>query len=451
MGGDFGPRVIVPALVASLRKHSGVSALLFGDQQKLAAEISHCKDSSVLARIHVRHCEAVVSGDDKPSTVLRHKRDSTMGLAVKAVAEGDAKACISAGNTGALMALGLVFLKTLPGISRPAICTTFPTSQGRSYMLDLGANLECSPQQLHQFALLGSLTAQALDGIVEPTIRLVNVGEEAGKGGQSMAETAALLSGDPLLNYQGYVEGDAKACISAGNTGALMALGLVFLKTLPGISRPAICTTFPTSQGRSYMLDLGANLECSPQQLHQFALLGSLTAQALDGIVEPTIRLVNVGEEAGKGGQSMAETAALLSGDPLLNYQGYVEGDGIFEGTTDVVVCDGFTGNVALKTSEGLATMINGMFKARLKGSWTARIGAIFMRSLLLGLKSRLDPALYNGAYLLGLNGVVVKSHGGASEKAFGHALDVAIEAAKHNLPEVLSPILQGKIDNGIK
>ncbi len=332
MGGDFGPRVIVPALVASLRKHSGVSALLFGDQQKLAAEISHCKDSSVLARIHVRHCEAVVSGDDKPSTVLRHKRDSTMGLAVKAVAEGD-----------------------------------------------------------------------------------------------------------------------AKACISAGNTGALMALGLVFLKTLPGISRPAICTTFPTSQGRSYMLDLGANLECSPQQLHQFALLGSLTAQALDGIVEPTIRLVNVGEEAGKGGQSMAETAALLSGDPLLNYQGYVEGDGIFEGTTDVVVCDGFTGNVALKTSEGLATMINGMFKARLKGSWTARIGAIFMRSLLLGLKSRLDPALYNGAYLLGLNGVVVKSHGGASEKAFGHALDVAIEAAKHNLPEVLSPILQGKIDNGIK
>ncbi len=147
----------------------------------------------------------------------------------------------------------------------------------------------------------------------------------------------------------------------------------------------------------------------------------------------------------------MAETAALLSGDPLLNYQGYVEGDGIFEGSTDVVVCDGFTGNVALKTSEGLATMINGMFKARLKGSWTARIGAIFMRSLLLGLKSRLDPALYNGAYLLGLNGVVVKSHGGASEKAFGHALDVAIEAAKHNLPEVLSPILQGKIDNGIK
>ena len=290
MGGDFGPRVIVPALVASLRKHSGVSALLFGDQQKLAAEISPVK---ILLFSPVFMCGTARPSslvDDKPSTVLRHKRDSTMGLAVKAVAEGD-----------------------------------------------------------------------------------------------------------------------AKACISAGNTGALMALGLVFLKTLPGISRPAICTTFPTSQGRSYMLDLGANLECSPQQLHQFALLGSLTAQALDGIVEPTVRLVNVGEEAGKGGQSMAETAALLSGDPLLNYRGYVEGDGIFEGSTDVVVCDGFTGNVALKTSEGLATMINGMFKALLRGSWTARIGAIFMRSLLLGLKSRLDPALYNGAYLLGLNGVVVE------------------------------------------
>ena len=332
MGGDLGPRVIVAALLSSLRKHPGVSALVFGDQKNLASEISACKDSSVLSRIHVRHCDTVVSGDDKPSSVVRHKRDSTMGLAVKAVADGD-----------------------------------------------------------------------------------------------------------------------AEACISAGNTGALMALGLVFLKTLPGISRPAICTTFPTSQGRSYMLDLGANLECSPQQLHQFALLGSMTAQALDDITDPVVRLVNVGEEAGKGGDSMAQTAALLAADPLLNYQGYVEGNGIFEGSTDVVVCDGFTGNVALKTSEGLATMINGMYKELIKGSWRARIGAIFMGTLLLGLKSRLDPASYNGAYLLGLNGVVIKSHGSASEKAFGYALDVTIEAAKHNLPEHLSPILQCKMDNGIK
>lgn len=332
MGGDFGPRVVVAALISSLRKHHGASALIFGDRQMLAAELSTCTDPSILDRIDIRHCDSVIGDEDKPSSALRHKQDSSMGLAVKAVADGE-----------------------------------------------------------------------------------------------------------------------AQACISAGNTGALMALGLVRLKTLPGISRPAICTTYPTSQGRSYMLDLGANLDCSPQQLHQFALLGSLTAQTLEGIAEPTVRLVNVGEEAAKGGEGMAQTAALLSADPLLNYQGFVEGDGIFEGSTDVVVCDGFTGNVALKTSEGLATMINGMFKTLLASSWIARIGAIFMRSLLIGLKSRLDPAFYNGAYLLGLNGVVVKSHGGASEKAFGHALDVALDAAKHNLPNVLSPILQDRMDNGIK
>ena len=332
MGGDFGPRVIVAALITSLRKHPGASALVFGDQQMLATELSTCTDSSLLSRIDVRHCDSVIADEDKPSSVLRHKQDSSMGLAVQAVADGE-----------------------------------------------------------------------------------------------------------------------AQACISAGNTGALMALGLVRLRTLPGISRPAICATYPTSLGRSYMLDLGANLECSPQQLHQFALLGSLTAQALEGIAAPTVRLVNVGEEETKGGENMAQTAALLSADPLINYLGYVEGDGIFEGNTDVVVCDGFTGNVALKTSEGLATMINGMFKALLASSWVARIGAIFMRTLLVELKSRLDPAFYNGAYLLGLNGVVVKSHGGASKKAFGHALDVALDAAKHNLPGVLSPILQGRMENEIK
>ena len=332
MGGDVGPRVVVAALIMSLRKHPSASALVFGDLQKVTEELGVCNDRRLLNRVEVRHCDQVVGDEDKPSLVLRHKEDSSMGLALKAVADGE-----------------------------------------------------------------------------------------------------------------------AHACISAGNTGALMALGLVRLKTLPGISRPAICATFPTALGRSYMLDLGANVGCSPRQLHQFALLGSLTAQAVGNIAAPIVRLVNVGEELTKGGDNIVQTAALLAADPALNYQGYVEGDGIFKGTTDVVVCDGFTGNVAVKTSEGAAAMINGMFKELLASSWTARMGAFLMRRKFLELKARLDPAFHNGAYLLGLNGVVIKSHGGASEKAFGHAIDVAIEAAKHNLPRVLSPILQRKMDNEIK
>ena len=332
MGGDVGPRVVVAALIMSLRKHPSASALVFGDLQKVTEELGVCSDRRLLNRVEVRHCDQVVGDEDKPSLVLRHKQDSSMGLALKAVADGE-----------------------------------------------------------------------------------------------------------------------AHACISAGNTGALMALGLVRLKTLPGISRPAICATFPTALGRSYMLDLGANVGCSPRQLHQFALLGSLTAQAVGNIAAPIVRLVNVGEELTKGGDNIVQTAALLAADPALNYQGYVEGDGIFKGTTDVVVCDGFTGNVAVKTSEGVAAMINGMFKELLASSWTARMGAFLMRRKFLELKARLDPAFHNGAYLLGLNGVVIKSHGGASEKAFGHAIDVAIEAAKHNLPRVLSPILQRKMDNEIK
>ena len=348
MGGDVGPRVVVAALIMSLRKHPSASALVFGDLQKVTEELGVCSDRRLLNRVEVRHCDQVVGDEDKPSLVLRHKQDSSMGLALKAVADGEAHACISAGNTGALMALGLVRLKTLPGISRPAICATFPTALGRSYMLDLGANVGCSPRQLHQFALLGSLTAQAVGNIAAPIVRLVNVGEELTKGGDNIVQTAALLAADPALNYQGYVE-------------------------------------------------------------------------------------------------------AHLIKNSHLNFYGNVEGNDIFKGTTDVVVCDGFTGNVAVKTSEGAAAMINGMFKELLASSWTARMGAFLMRRKFLELKARLDPAFHNGAYLLGLNGVVIKSHGGASEKAFGHAIDVAIEAAKHNLPRVLSPILQRKMDNEIK
>ena len=243
MGGEFGPPIIVPALVACLKKNTSVEALIYGDERAINKELASHALPAVLGRVKVVHCAEHVSDLDKPSAVLRSKRDSSMGCAVKSVADRE-----------------------------------------------------------------------------------------------------------------------ADACISAGNTGALMALGLFCLKTLPGISRPAICTTFPTFRGRTYVLDLGANIECSASQLHQFAVLANFAAQLLDNNTSPSIRILNVGEEKTKGSDHLHVAADLLENDTDLNYQGFVEGDGIFEGVADIIVCDGFSGNIALKTSEGFASMIKSLF-----------------------------------------------------------------------------------------
>ena len=330
MGGDLGPRVTVSALLDFLNSHRQVHALVFGDQAQVGEQLSLSpfNDPSLLERIQVRHSDSQVVDSDKPSSVIRHKRDSSMGLALQALAAGE-----------------------------------------------------------------------------------------------------------------------AQAFISAGNTGAIMALGLYFVKTLPGISRPAICTTVPTISGHSYVLDLGANPVCSAAQLYEFALLGALTAKELESIELPSVRLLNVGEEANKGREDIQQAAALLEADPEINYCGYIEGNGIFQGGTDVIVCDGFAGNVALKASEGLATMVRARFQEAVGRGWSARLALRILRGPLLKLKAQFDPALYNGAYFLGLKGVVVKSHGSASQTAFVRALEVATEAAEHNLPEVLSPILKHKLN----
>ncbi len=333
MGGDFGPRVTVSALLAFLHHHQQVNALLFGDQAELADPLSRCHDQSILSRIDVRHSDCRVDASDKPSSVLRNKRNSSMAMAMQAVASHE-----------------------------------------------------------------------------------------------------------------------AQAFISAGNTGAIMALGLFTLKALPGISRPAICTAIPTLTGRSFVLDLGANVDCSADQLCEFATLGTLMASELDGIESPKVRLLNVGEEANKGRAEIQRAAEMLAADPSINYCGFIEGDGIFEGGTDVIVCDGFAGNVALKTSEGLVKMVGARFRKAVGRSWVSRLALLLLSKPLNQLRRQLDPALYNGAYVLGLEGVVVKSHGSATRQAFVNALQVATEAAEHNLPKVLSPILKTQLNqNGKK
>lgn len=325
MGGDFGPRVTVPATLEILRSYPFLNVVLFGDSEQVQRHMSHLSDiPSDRYRIH--HCSETIAMDEKPSSVLRNKRDSSMWQALKLVADGDADACVSAGNTGALMAMSLLQLRTLPGISRPAICTKVPTAKGYTYLLDLGANVVCSAEQLYQFGM--------------------------------MASEAVVVSD-----------------------------------------------------------------QCS----------------------QPTVGLLNIGVEDIKGRQEILDAAELLKLDRDINYVGFVEGDDIFKGVANIVVCDGFSGNVALKASEGVAVMLQGFLKQALSESMLSRIGAFLARPVLKKLQNTVDPVRYNGASLLGLRGVVVKSHGGATSKGFARALDVAVNEARRNLPSLIEKRLATK------
>ena len=226
----------------------------------------------------------------------------------------------------------------------------------------------------------------------------------------------------------------AQACISAGNTGALMAISRFVLKTLPGIDRPAIAAQLPTRQGGVVtVLDLGANVNCSPEQLVQFAVMGTALVAAMDGVERPTVGLLNVGEEEIKGNELAKETAELLRASGL-NFYGNVEGNDIYMGTTEVVVCDGFVGNVALKASEGISTMLYEMLKAEFTRNALTRLAALVAYPVLRAFKHRVDPRRHNGATLIGLRGVVVKSHGSADALAFEYALRKAYAEAAHGV-----------------
>jgi glycerol-3-phosphate acyltransferase PlsX len=314
MGGDFGPSVTMEAIIRMLADNPDVSALVFGNISEMQSCIDKNLSATISSRIELFHCESTIDSHDKPSRVIRSKQDSSMAVALASLKEG------------------------------------------------------------------------AVD-----------------------------------------------ACVSAGNTGVLMALCLFMLGCLPGISRPAICAEIPTVNGSKLMLDLGANVDCSAEQLYQFAILGSHTANLTLNITNPSLRLLNVGSEAGKGNNLVQDTAQMLEANPRLNFQGFVEGDGILKGVVDVIVCDGFSGNVALKACEGVADYIYQKLAAH-----TAELNED-----LAAVKASIKPSLFNGAYLLGINGVVVKSHGGADIQGFTNALERAVNAARHQLPTALMPLLK--------
>lgn len=231
--------------------------------------------------------------------------------------------------------------------------------------------------------------------------------------------------------------GEAQACVSAGNTGALMALSRHVLKTLPGIDRPAMVTAVPTAAGSCLLLDLGANIDCSAENLYQFAVMGAVAAEAL-GVVRPRVALLNVGTEAIKGNQQVKLAASLLLQARELNYVGFVEGDGLYRGEADVVVCDGFVGNIVLKASEGLASMIAARVAAQFAAGPLSRLVGLLALPLLRRLQGELRPAQHNGASFLGLQGIVVKSHGAAGPEGFRSAIRRALAEVDENLPQRL-------------
>ena len=233
------------------------------------------------------------------------------------------------------------------------------------------------------------------------------------------------------------------ACVSAGNTGALLAMGKYLLKTFPGIERPAICKAMPVEHGQTYLLDLGANTNCTAEHLHQFALMGKILAALHNA--SPRIALLNIGTEAGKGTDIIKSAQNLLQHDSRLNFSGFIEANKIFSGDVDVIVCDGFHGNIALKTSEGTARFIAKKIQTLFNRHWLARIAAIIIFPILKQLRTELDPSMYNGASFLGLQKVLVKSHGNANKKAFIQALVVAREQVIQNIPARIQQELQNQ------
>jgi phosphate acyltransferase len=327
MGGDFGPQVVVPAALDFLKQDKHTALILVGRTEEMQPFLLGTANHPRLA---IRHASEVVTMDDPPSRAMRNKKDSSMRVAINLVKEGTAGACVSAGNTGALMAIARFVLKTLAGVDRPAIMTALPSVTGETWMLDLGANVDCAAEHLLQFAYMGSELVTAVKGIERPKVGLLNIGAEAIKGNEQVKRAHELLS------------------------------------------------------------------------------------------------------------------------SALINYIGYVEGDDVYMGDVDVVVCDGFIGNVALKSSEGVAKMISKFMKDEFKRHPLTMAAGVLAFPVLRSLRRRMDPRRYNGASLLGLKGIVIKSHGGADALSFCNAIQIARNEIDANVPGRIAARLEAQLTSGI-
>ena len=383
MGGDHGLPVTIPAALSFLRSHADAEVLLTGLPEAIEAELARQGKRADLDRLRSRltivPASEVVLMDEAPAQALRGKRDSSMRVAVELLKKRGREDLQSAASDRAAVA-----------------------PSGSPSAFTAAARAE-SPGDASGAWPAGSPAAAA---------------------GSAAAQSAAAADG----------EAAAHACVSAGNTGALMAISRFVLKMLEGIDRPAIAAQLPNQLGgATTMLDLGANVDCSPQHLLQFAVMGSALVSVLEEKELPSIGLLNIGEEAIKGNDVVKEAAELIRATHL-NFHGNVEGNDIYRGVVDVIVCDGFVGNVALKTSEGVAQMIGGFLREEFSRNPVAKAMALFAYPVLGRFKRRTDHRTYNGASLIGLRGIVVKSHGSADATAFEAAIRRAYDAARNDL-----------------
>ncbi len=326
------------------------------------------------------------------------------------------------------------------------IAVTVPAAkQALARHADLELILVGRPEPLRS-ALEAAGLAQEARLRIQPASEVVGMDEEPAKALRGKKDSSLRVAINLVR------EGKAQACVSAGNTGALMATARFVLKMLPGVDRPAIVSAIPSRRGHTHVLDLGANAECTPAQLYQFAVMGNVLVKAVNALTTPRVGLLNIGSEDIKGTQAIKAAAGLLEASDL-SYIGYVEGSDIFLGDVDVVVCDGFTGNVALKSAEGIAHLITDFLREEFTRGLFSKLAALVSHGVLQRIKQRVDPRQYNGASLLGLNGIVIKSHGGADATAFETAIGIARleciskvteqirqEIAAHLLPEGETP-----------
>jgi glycerol-3-phosphate acyltransferase PlsX len=293
------------------------------------------------------------------------------------------------------------------------------TSDARVVLVGLPETIE------GELARLGSRTGKQIQ--IRPAPEIVAMDEAPASALRGKRESSMRIAIDAVKNQE------AHACVSAGNTGALMAISRFVLKMLPGIDRPAIASFLPTLRGHTCMLDLGANVDCTAEHLLQFAVMGSSLVSAVDDIEKPSVGLLNIGEEEIKGNEVVKLASELLK-ESGLNFYGNIEGTDIYKGTTDVIVCDGFVGNVALKTSEGLAQMLAAYLREEFERNLVTKVAGAMALPVINAFRRRVDHRRYNGASLLGLKGIVVKSHGSADSFAFGHAIQRAYEEARHDI-----------------
>ncbi len=312
-------------------------------------------------------------------------------------------------------------------------------------MLDKQADLKLilvGPQEAIRAQLAQHGRAEDARLVVHPASQVVGMDEPPAQALRSKKDSSMRVA----INL--VKDGTAQACVSAGNTGALMATARFVLKTLPGIDRPAIITALPTMQGHVHMLDLGANVDSTPEQLLQFGIMGSLLVGAIEHKQSPKVCLLNIGVEDIKGNETVKKAAELFRKSEL-NYGGYVEGDEIFTGNADVVVCDGFVGNITMKASEGLARMIAQLMKDAFMRTVFTRLAGLIALPVIKAFRRKVDHRQYNGGTLVGLTGIVIKSHGSADVLAFGYAVQVAISEVRNQVPQLIGSKLASLLPSG--